>query len=49
MKKLMLATLALALAGMNVQTAKAGDCEWATVGKVLTGVAAAVVIAKCMG
>ena len=48
MKKLILATMVLALAGMNVQTAKAGDREWATVGKVLTGVAAAAVIASAL-
>jgi hypothetical protein len=48
MKKLILATTILALAGMNVQTAKAGDREWATVGKVLTGVAAVGVIANAL-
>jgi hypothetical protein len=39
MKKLILAATVLALAGMNIQTATAGEHEWATVGKVLTGVA----------
>lgn len=48
MKKLILATMVLALAGMNVQTAKASDREWVTVGKVLTGVAAAAVIASAL-
>jgi len=44
MKKLILATMILGLAGAGVQTAKAGDREWAVVGKVLTGVAIASVI-----
>ena len=39
MKKLILMGTVLAVAGMNVQSARAGDREWATVGKVLTGVA----------
>ena len=34
-----------ALAAASVQTASAGNQEWATVGKVLTGVAAAHIIA----
>ena len=34
-------TVVLALAGAGLQTARAGDREWATVGKVLTGVAVA--------
>jgi hypothetical protein len=37
-------TVALALAGASLQSARAGDREWATVGKVLTGVAVAGVI-----
>jgi len=42
MKKMILTGLmTLALAGANLQTARAGNCEWATVGKVLTGVAVA--------
>jgi hypothetical protein len=42
MKKMILtATLVLALAGASLQSARAGDREWATVGKVLTGVAVA--------
>jgi hypothetical protein len=42
MKKMILTgTVILALAGANLQTARAGDREWATVGKVLTGVAVA--------
>jgi hypothetical protein len=44
MKKLIAATMILGLAAATVQTAKAGDREWAVVGKVLTGVAAAAVI-----
>jgi hypothetical protein len=42
MKKMILTgTVMLALACANLQTARAGDREWATVGKVLTGVAVA--------
>ena len=40
MKKIVLAVALLALAGSQVQNAKAGDREWAVVGKVLTGIAA---------
>ena len=32
-------TVVLALAGASLQSARAGDREWATVGKVLTGAA----------
>ena len=40
MKKMILTgTMILALAGASLQSARAGDREWATVGKVLTGVA----------
>jgi hypothetical protein len=40
MKKMILTgTVILALAGAGLQSARAGDREWATVGKVLTGVA----------
>jgi hypothetical protein len=45
MKKLILGTLVLALVGAGLQTACAGDREWAVVGKVLTGVAVAGVVA----
>ena len=42
MKKMILTgTVILGLAAANLQTARAGDREWATVGKVLTGVAVA--------
>lgn len=42
MKKIMMTgTVILALAGASLQSVRAGDREWATVGKVLTGVAAA--------
>src|SRR5450432_3813941 len=34
-------TVILALAGASLQSARAGDREWATVGQVLTGVAVA--------
>ena len=46
MKKMILA--AVAVVGMGAQSAHAGDREWATVGKVLTGVAAGVVIANAI-
>ncbi|HEY2329610.1 MAG TPA: hypothetical protein VGI63_07325 [Verrucomicrobiae bacterium] len=40
MKKMILTgTVILALAGASLQAAHAGDREWATVGKVLTGMA----------
>jgi hypothetical protein len=46
MKKMILTgTVMLALAGAGLQSARAGDREWATVGKVLTGVAAAGLVA----
>jgi hypothetical protein len=48
MKKMILAVVAVAVVGMSAQTARAGDREWATVGKVLTGVAAGVVIARAV-
>ncbi len=42
MKKMILTgTVVFALAGASLQSARAGDREWATVGKVLTGVAVA--------
>ncbi len=42
MKKMILTgTVILGLAAANLQSARAGDREWATVGKVLTGVAVA--------
>ena len=48
MKKLILTAVAVGVVGFGVQNATAGDREWATVGKVLTGVAAGVVIAKAV-
>jgi hypothetical protein len=48
MKKMIFAAVAVAVVGMSVQTVHAGDREWATVGKVLTGVAAGVVIARAV-
>jgi hypothetical protein len=42
MKKLILTgTVILAVAGVSLQSARAGEREWATVGQVLTGVAVA--------
>lgn len=46
MKKMIVIAVALAFAGAQVQTAKAGDREWATAGKILTGVAIGAVIAS---
>ena len=46
MKKWILTATAAGLVAMGAPTAHAGDREWATVGKVLTGVAAGVVIAN---
>jgi len=48
MKKLILAATILAIAGMNLQTANAGEREWATVGKVLTGVVAVNILANTL-
>ena len=46
MKKTMLIAAVIALAGMQIQTARAGDRGWATAGKILTGVAIGAVIAS---
>jgi hypothetical protein len=48
MKRLTLAATILAIAGMNIQTAKAGDREWATLGKVVTGVAVGALIINAL-
>jgi len=48
MKKLILTAVSVGVVGFGAQSAHAGDREWAAVGKVLTGVAAGVVIAKAM-
>lgn len=48
MKKMILAVMVLAVAGAQIQTAKAGDREWAVAGKVLTGVLAASVITRAV-
>ena len=48
MKKMILAVVAVAVVGMSAQTARAGDREWATAGKVLVGVAAGVAIARAV-
>ena len=45
---MIVAATRLALAGANMETAKAGDCGWATAGKILTGVAAGVAIANTL-
>lgn len=48
MKKMILALLALTLVGGGIQSAKAGDSEWATAGKVLTGIAAVAVLSHAL-
>lgn len=48
MKKTIATVTVLALTLTSLQTARAGDREWATVGKVLTGVAVGVVIANAL-
>ena len=49
MKKMILTgTVVLALAGASLQSARAGDREWATVGKVLTGAAVVGLAAAAM-
>ena len=48
MKKIIAAVTVLALAGASLQTATAGDREWATVGKILTGVAAISLVSHAM-
>jgi hypothetical protein len=49
MKKMILTgTVILALAGASLQTARAGDREWATVGKVLTGAAVVGLVAAAI-
>lgn len=48
MKKLIVAVSVLALAGTSLHTARAGDREWATVGKILTGVAVGAVVASAL-
>jgi hypothetical protein len=48
MKKLILTASVLALLAAHVPAAKAGGCEWATVGAVLTGVAAGVTLASAL-
>ena len=48
MKKLMSLLAALAVVAAGTQTASAGDREWATAGKILTGVVAGAVIASAI-
>ncbi len=48
MKKLLALTTAVGLGAASLQTATAGDREWATAGKVLTGVFAASVISRAI-
>jgi hypothetical protein len=36
------------MAGINLQTAKAGDREWATAGKILTGVAVGAIVVSAL-
>src|SRR5438132_6640885 len=46
--KIITATTLALLAAANVQSAMAGDREWATAGKVLTGIAAASIITRAL-
>lgn len=46
MKKTLAFLAALALLGASAQHARAGDRQWATAGKILTGVAAAGLVAR---
>src|SRR5689334_18546293 len=48
MKKMVLAATLLVLAGATVQNAHAGNNEWALAGKVLTGIAAASIVARAV-
>ena len=48
MKKIIVVAAVLALAGTQVQTARAGDCEWSTAGNILTGMAVGAVIASAV-
>jgi hypothetical protein len=48
MKKVILGLTIPAVAGASVQSARAGDKEWAAVGKVLTGIAVAAVISHAV-
>ncbi|HEU5396471.1 MAG TPA: hypothetical protein VFV81_04835 [Verrucomicrobiae bacterium] len=45
MKKILLGTLILTVAAAGIQTARAGDHEWAVVGKIATGAAVAGIVA----
>lgn len=47
-KTIITATAIIALAAASLQSARAGDREWATAGKVLTGVMAATVLAHAV-
>ncbi|HUS35504.1 MAG TPA: hypothetical protein VM680_09160 [Verrucomicrobiae bacterium] len=46
--KIITATTLALVAASNVQTSMAGDREWATAGKVLTGIAAASIISRAL-
>ena len=46
--KLITATTLALVAAANVQSLMAGDREWATAGKVLTGIAAASIITRAL-
>jgi hypothetical protein len=47
-KSAIFALTAAAVAGVGMPSAQAGDREWATAGKILTGVVAATVLAKAL-
>ena len=46
--KIITATTLALVAASNLQTSMAGDREWATAGKVLTGIAAASIISRAL-
>jgi hypothetical protein len=48
MKRITIALMTLAVAGAGLTKAQAGNREWATAGKVLTGVVAGAVIVKAL-
>jgi hypothetical protein len=47
-KSMILSVTAAAVLGAGMPSASAGDCEWATAGKILTGVFAGTVLARAL-
>ena len=48
MKRAIVAATTLAVLGMTSPKVSAGNCEWATAGKVLAGVGAGFIVAKAL-